>query len=78
MRVRSAAESFHGSMTRLDIWSRVLTTEEISDLKHQCEPYFGDLLAWPDVHNGLKGHIKVLYKKNKHAILTLFYADFES
>ena len=65
-------------MTRLDIWSRVLTTNEVSDLKQQCDPYFGDLLAWPDVHNGLKGHIKVLYRKDKLLILTLFCADFES
>ena len=56
----SAAESFQGKMTRLDVWKRILNSEEINILKKQCEPYFGDVIAWPDVHNGLRGQIQVL------------------
>ena len=55
----SAAESFHGRITRLDVWSRVFTPEDVLTIKQQCDPYYGDLLAWSHVYNGLKGHIKV-------------------
>ena len=55
----SAAESFHGRLTRLDVWSRILDPGEVAGLKKQCEPYYGDLLAWSHVYTGLKGHIKV-------------------
>ena len=55
----SAAESFQGEMTRLDIWGKILTIEDINNLKKDCNPYFGDIIAWPDVHSGLRGHIKV-------------------
>ena len=55
----SAAESFHGRLTRLDIWSRALTHQELLELKTECEDYLGDLLGWPDVYTGLRGEIKV-------------------
>ena len=55
----SAAESFHGRLTRLDVWSRILDPGEVAGLNKQCEPYYGDLLAWSHVYTGLKGHIKV-------------------
>ena len=46
-------------MTRLDVWKEILSLEEINILKKNCDPYFGDVIAWPDVHNGLRGQIKV-------------------
>ena len=55
----SAAESFHGRLTRLDVWARNLDPAKVAALKRQCEPYYGDLLAWSHVYSGLKGHIKV-------------------
>ena len=55
----SAAESFHGRITRLDIWSRALPPQQLRELKTQCDYYFGDLLGWPDVYTGLRGEIKV-------------------
>ena len=57
----SAAESFHGRLTRLDVWSRVLPHSELRELKSQCQSYYGDLLGWPAVHTGLRGHIKVSF-----------------
>ena len=60
----SAAESFHGRMTRLDVWSRVLDSSEVRGIKSQCDSYQGDLLGWPEVHTGLRGHIKVHIKSN--------------
>ena len=55
----SASESFQGQMTRLDVWKRILTQVEINNMKKDCKPYFGDVIAWPDVHNGLRGQIEV-------------------
>ena len=55
----SAAESFHGRITRLDIWSRALQQQQVLELKTQCDYYYGDLLTWPDVYTGLRGQIKV-------------------
>ena len=55
----SAAESFQGQMTRLDMWGHVLTQEEVVGLAANCDPYHGNLLAWPDVHGGLRGQLKV-------------------
>ena len=37
----------------------ILDSQEVAGLKKQCEPYYGDLLAWSHVYSGLKGHIKV-------------------
>ena len=50
-------------MTRLDIWKKILSLDEINVLKKQVEPYFGDIIAWPDVHDGLRGQIKVQHDK---------------
>ena len=50
-------------MTRLDIWKKILRLNEINKLKKQVDPYFGDVIAWPDVHDGLRGQIKVQYIK---------------
>ena len=61
----SAAESFHGRITRLDIWSRALEQQQLLELKSQCDYYFGDLLGWPDVYTGLRGEIKVGPGSNK-------------
>ena len=67
----SAAESFHGRITRLDIWSRALQQQQLMELKSQCDYYFGDLLGWPDVYTGLRGEIKV--KILLEILLKMFY-----
>ena len=68
----SAAESFHGRMTRLDVWSRVLDITQIKLIQTQCQSYYGDLLGWPDVQSGLKGHIKVTSLLNVSVIEVQF------
>ena len=55
----SVVESFQGQITRLDVWRHVLTQEEVLRLVTSCHPYFGNLLAWTDVLEGLRGHIQV-------------------
>ena len=61
----SAAESFQGQMTRLDMWGHVLTQEEVVRLAASCRPHHGNLLAWPDVQGGLRGQLKVVRNVNK-------------
>lgn len=61
----SAAESFQGRMTRLDVWSRVLDITQIQQIRSQCQSYSGDLLGWPDLQTGLRGHIKVYCLQQK-------------
>jgi hypothetical protein len=55
----SVAESFQGQMTRLDVWGHAMSQEEVLALAGRCEPYFGNLLAWTDVHGGLRGRVQV-------------------
>lgn len=55
----SAAESFVGSISHLNLWDKTLSPEEISKIGTSCTPYHGNLRAWPDFLGGLKGRIKV-------------------
>ena len=55
----SAAESFRGKLTQLNIWSRVLNKTEISLAMNSCFSVRGDLVAWPDFYPGIHGFIEV-------------------
>ena len=68
----SAAESFQGQMTRLDMWGHVLTQEEVVRLAASCQPHHGNLLAWPDVQGGLRGQLKVVRNVNKTKLTQIF------
>ena len=46
-------------MTRLDLWSRVLTAGELAALQEECAPYHGDVIAWADMYRGLRGQIQI-------------------
>ena len=41
------------------MWGRALEAAEVARLRRQCEQYSGDLVPWPRVYSGLRGHIKV-------------------
>ena len=58
--------------------ARILDPQEVAGLKKQCEPYYGDLLAWSHVYSGLKGHIKVsgVQTVMMEKIITLFIFMF--
>ena len=64
----SAAESFQGQMTRLNVWAHALTQQEVAALGASCRPYFGNILTWSDVHSGLRGQIKVTSRTNSSAL----------
>ena len=55
----SALESFRGSLTRLNIWNRILTRVEISEAMNSCNEVTGNVASWADFHNGIHGLIQV-------------------
>ncbi|XP_061921980.1 sushi, von Willebrand factor type A, EGF and pentraxin domain-containing protein 1 isoform X1 [Entelurus aequoreus] len=56
-------ESFVGSISQLNIWDGVLTTQQIKVLASSCPDshvtHRGNVLAWPDFLSGVVGRIKV-------------------
>nr|XP_037289007.1 sushi, von Willebrand factor type A, EGF and pentraxin domain-containing protein 1-like [Rhipicephalus microplus] len=53
----SISESYSGEITLVNMWSTVLSVEEVASLLTCCEFYFGDVVAWTDFRNSLSGHI---------------------
>ena len=56
----SAAESFKGQLTRLNLWSRVLSEQEVNEVMNSCIGAIGDLVAWADFYTGIHGFVKVV------------------
>ncbi|XP_072444221.1 sushi, von Willebrand factor type A, EGF and pentraxin domain-containing protein 1 isoform X6 [Chiloscyllium punctatum] len=54
------AESFVGSLSQLNIWDYVLTTQQIKLLATACPDDLkkGNVLAWPDFLSGIVGRVK--------------------
>jgi hypothetical protein len=46
-------------MTRLDMWSRVLSSADLLALREDCSPYHGDVIAWADMYRGLRGQLQI-------------------
>lgn len=55
----SAAESFRGQLTRLNIWSTFLGQAEINRVMNSCLELTGDLVAWSDFFPGIHGFAQV-------------------
>ena len=55
----SALESFRGSLTRLNIWDRVLSPSEITEAMNSCNEMTGSVASWADFHNGIHGLVQV-------------------
>ncbi|RUS82417.1 hypothetical protein EGW08_009805, partial [Elysia chlorotica] len=53
----SPAETFVGSMTHLNIWDRVLTLQEVDELRFSCEYPTGNVISWLSVQENLHGNI---------------------
>lgn len=65
----SQSESFLGKMSYIDIWSRVLTLEEILRHMNECNnTEMGDLYAWSDIQYHVMGDIKVSYVNHNKLI----------
>ena len=50
-------ESFFGDMSQLNVWKRVLSSNEIYDLSMSCKHAEGDVLAWADFSEQSHGNI---------------------
>lgn len=59
----SESESFVGKIAYLDIWNRFLAAQEILDFYTSCEPIQGNLFAWSDFKNHIKGNVQVSCKR---------------
>ena len=55
----SAAESFKGQLTRLNMWSKILTEDDVNEVMNSCVDSIGDLVAWADFYTGIHGFLKV-------------------
>eukprot|EP00795_Rhopilema_esculentum_P000716 gene716-10430_t len=45
----SLGEAFYGSMSQLNLWNKVLSDSEISEMsRYRCDGILGNELAWPD------------------------------
>lgn len=60
----SESESFVGKIAYLDIWNRFLSSSEVLEYYSSCEPYHGNLYAWSDFKNHIKGNIKVRHARS--------------
>ncbi|CAG9762396.1 unnamed protein product [Ceutorhynchus assimilis] len=57
----SQSESFVGNMAYVDLWSKVLSLEEIMAHQNDCsDSVFGDLYAWPEMQEYTNGNIQRL------------------
>ncbi|GFR67138.1 sushi, von Willebrand factor type A, EGF and pentraxin domain containing 1, mRNA protein, partial [Elysia marginata] len=53
----SPAETFVGSMTHLNIYDRILTLQEVEELRFKCDYSTGNVLSWMSVQEHLHGNI---------------------
>ncbi|CAN8028078.1 unnamed protein product [Ixodes persulcatus] len=53
----SVSESFSGELTQVNIWSKVLNASEITSLLNRCSFYHGDVVAWTDFLENLRGKV---------------------
>ncbi|KAK3736370.1 hypothetical protein QZH41_006145 [Actinostola sp. cb2023] len=51
----NSEESFIGDMSQMNLWSRVLTDNEVYNLAQTCEHTQGDIVAWADFRESLFG-----------------------
>ncbi|XP_053975953.1 sushi, von Willebrand factor type A, EGF and pentraxin domain-containing protein 1-like [Hylaeus volcanicus] len=56
----SESESFLGKLTLLDIWSTVLTAEDVKRLFSTCEKYHGNVVAWSQMQEHVRGDVAIL------------------
>ena len=53
-------QSFAGEMTNVNVWSRALSSQEISRMSQSCVMSQGDVMNWDDVRGHYHGEVKEL------------------
>ena len=52
-------DAFEGELAQVNIWSRVLTKQEVSIFSKNCESRIsGDFKSWQDFKTGLRGNVQ--------------------
>ena len=54
------SQSFQGSLTNVNVWSRVLSASEINSLSTSCLSGEGDVYRWSDFIYGVKGNTGIV------------------
>lgn len=60
----------------MDIWDRFLSAREVLDFYTSCEPIQGNIFAWSDFKNRVKGNIKVDDLSIKRNFFSIYHAFF--
>ena len=53
-------QTFIGEMTNVNMWSRALSSQEISRMSRSCATGEGDVMKWTDVRGHYQGRVKEL------------------
>lgn len=56
----SESESFLGKLTLMDIWNTALTAADVKHLLNTCERYHGNVIAWSQVQERIRGDVAVI------------------
>ena len=51
-------QSFVGELTNVNVWSRALSSQEISRMNRSCVVGQGDVMKWNDVRSHYHGNVK--------------------
>lgn len=70
----SQSESFVGKMAYMDVWDRFLSNAEVSYFFGTCEPVHGNIYAWSDFKNHVRGNVRV--SRGHGFNVTFFLIDF--
>ena len=54
-----ADQSLQGNLTSVNMWDRVLTAQEISDLTKSCMAGEGNVVKWSDLKDKGEGEVKL-------------------
>ena len=53
----SSPETFIGKLTQMNVWGQELPLSTIDTLRLSCDKQLGDVIAWPDISQGLSGAV---------------------
>ena len=56
----NADQSLQGNLTSVNMWDRVLTAQEISELAKSCTAGEGNIVKWSDLKDKGEGEVKLI------------------
>ena len=55
-----SSQSLQGNLTSVNMWDRVLTAQEISELAKSCTAGEGNIVKWADLKDKGEGEVKLI------------------